>query len=203
MSLPRDPISEKYIKNYDVDDSPPCDITMFKSVIGKLLQHVDYRIDIAFAVSNISHRTASPRVKDLDALMYIIHYLYATRDLGLILRVGDHQSNKVIVKLRGYADYSHACHSNGKGQYSLCFDLVDTSAENSSNPLSRVFNTGMFYFKTWMAPTVDLASTEGECGVIVEAVKDSILFVGCLEEMHQTQLKPVPIYNDNQSSILL
>jgi len=203
MSLPHDPISDKYIKNYNIDDSPLCDSTMFKSVIGKLLQHVDYRIDIAFAVSKISHRTASPRVKDLEALMYIIHYLYSTRDLGLILRAGDHESAKVIVQLRGYADYSHACHSNGKGQYTLCFDLVDASAESISNPLRRVLNTGMFYFKTWMAPTVDLASTEGECGVIVEAVKDAILLGGCLEEMHQTQMTPVPLYNDNQSSITL
>jgi hypothetical protein len=68
-------------------------------------------------------------------------------------------------------------------------------------PMERVYNTGMFYFKSWMAPTVDLSSCEGECGTIVEAVKDSILLRVCCEEMHQDQLVPFPDYNDNQSSI--
>ena len=203
MSIPRDPMSDKYIKSFDLDDSPPCDISEFKSAMGILVQHVDYRLDIAFPVSKIGHRAANPRVKDMDALLYIIHYLYGTRDLGLKLRAGDKESAKIVVQLRAYADYSHACHGNGKGQYTICFDLVDAARQAITTPMERVYNTGMFYFKSWMAPTVDLSSCEGECGTIVEAVKDSILLQGCLEEMHQHQLAPTPVYNDNQSSITL
>jgi hypothetical protein len=203
MSIPQDPMSEKYIKNFDLDDSPPCDISEFKSAMGMLVQHVDYRLDIAFPVSKIGHRASNPRVKDMDALLYIIHYLYGTRDLGLRLRAGDKESAKIVVQLRAYADYSHACHGNGKGQYTVCFDLVDAARQAVVTPMERVYNTGMFYFKSWMAPTVDLSSCEGECGTIVEAVKDSILLQGCLEEMHQHQLAPTPVYNDNQSSITL
>ena len=65
--------------------------------------------------------------------------------------------------------------------------------------MERVYNTAMFYFKSRMAPTDDLSSSEGECGTIVEAV----LPQGCHEEMHQHQLAPTPVYNDNQSSITL
>ena len=116
ISIPIDPISEKYVKNFDIDDSPLVDVSLFKSALGMLIQHVDYRIDIAFAISKISHKSASPRQKDMDALLYVIHYLYGTRNLGLRLLPGDKQSAKIIVQLRGYADYSHACHSNCKGQ---------------------------------------------------------------------------------------
>ena len=64
--------------------------------------------------------------------------------------------------------------------------------------MERVYNTGIFYFNSWMAPTVDLSS----CGdIIVEAVKDSFLLHVCCEEMHQDQLVLIPDYNDNQSSI--
>ena len=139
----------------------------------------------------------------MNALLYEMHYLYGTLDLGLRLISGDRQSAKFVVQLRGNADYSHACHNNGKGQYSICFNLVDASISTLLHPLPRVYQTGMFYFKTWMAPRVDLGTAEGEGGTIVECVKDVILLTGCLEDMHQTQLDPVPIYNDNKSTITL
>ena len=45
---------------YNLDDSPPCDISEFKSAMGMLVQHVDYRLDIAFPVSKIGHSAANP-----------------------------------------------------------------------------------------------------------------------------------------------
>jgi len=53
--------------------------------------------------------------------------------------------------------------------------------------MDRVYNTGMSYFKSWMAPTVDLSSGEGECGTIVEAAQDSILLHICSAAMHPHQ----------------
>ena len=203
LTIPMDPMSEKYSKDFDLDDTLFEDVSLFKSAMGMLVQHVDYRVDIAFTVSKIGHQSASPRTKDMTAVIYLIHYLYGTRDLGLRLKSGDRGAAKIVVQLRAYADYSHACHSNGRGQYSVCFDLIDASIEPAIDSIRRIYQTGMFYAKTWMAPTVDLCTAEGECGAIVEAVKDCILLNGCLEEMHQTQLQPTPLYNDNKSSILL
>ena len=118
-------MSDKYSKGFDVEDSPACDISMFKSAMDMLVQHVDYRIIIAFVVSKISNRTANPREKDMQALVYIINYLYATRDLGLRLCAGDRASAEIIVRLQAFADYSHASHGNGRGQGTVCFNLVD------------------------------------------------------------------------------
>jgi len=83
------------------------------------------------------------------------------------------------------------------------FDLIDASIEPAIDSIRCIYQTGIFYAKTWMAPTVDLCTAEGECGAIVEAANDCILLNGCLEEMHRTELQPTPLYNDNKSSILL
>ena len=54
-----------------------------------------------------------------------------------------------------------------------------------------------------MAPTVDLATTEGEAGSLIECAKDAIFYRGILKELHQEQIKPTPLYGDNDSTILL
>jgi hypothetical protein len=61
----------------------------------------------------------------------------------------------------------------------------------------------MFYTKSFMAPTVDLSSCEGEIGAAVELTKDTIFFRGILCELHQEQMKPTPLYGDNNSAISL
>jgi hypothetical protein len=204
MTIPTFPMSESYIKNFDVDDSPLCDTKTFRSFHGALMQLVDCRPDIAFPIAKISQRQGSPRDKDLQALSYLLHYLYGTRDRGVILRRGDRESARTIVKLRGYSDMSLACHSNGKSHYCICFDLIDDVQESSfMNPLKKVYNTGMFYFKSLMAPTVDLNACEGEVGAMVELTKDAIFFNDILDELHQKQVKPTPLYNDNDASIML
>ena len=61
----------------------------------------------------------------------------------------------------------------------------------------------MFYYKSAIAKSVDLCTTEGECGTVVEAMKDVILYRGVLLELHQPQIEPTPVYNDNKSTITL
>jgi hypothetical protein len=46
----------------------------------------------------------------------------------------------------------------------------------------------MFYLKSFMAPTVDLSSCEGEIGAAIEMTKDTIFFRGVLKELGQEQL---------------
>ena len=104
------------------------------------------------------------------------------------------------MQLRGYADASYASHINGKSQYTACFDIVDAAVTPISDPLTRAFNTGMFYFRTWMAPTVDLNTCEAELGSYTELVKDGIYFRGMLDDMHLPQLQPTPMGNDNEAA---
>ena len=54
--------------------------------------------------------------------------------------------------------------------------------------------TGMFYFKSYMAPKFDLATAEGETGALIELAKDGIFYRGVLKKLHQEQVKPTPLY---------
>jgi hypothetical protein len=139
----------------------------------------------------------------MEALLNIVKLLYMTRDQGVILRPGDSKSAATLVRLRGYADCSYATHGNGKSHYSHCFDLVEENQHDDRSPLQKLFQTGMFYFKSYMAPTVDLTTAEGEAGALIECAKDAIFYRGVLQELHLQQVQPTPLYGDNDSTILL
>jgi len=71
MSIPRDPMSQTFCKSLDIEDSPTCDTTKFRALHGKLIQLIDYRPDIAFAVSKLSQRQCTLRVKDMEAQIFL------------------------------------------------------------------------------------------------------------------------------------
>lgn len=204
MSLPSDPMSLAYSKSFDIEDSPACNATSFRSMLGAIMQLTDCRPDISFTIAKIAQRQCSARDKDLSALMYLVHYLWATKEKGVVLRPSDQASGATFIKLRGYSDCSYACHGNGKSHYCYCFDLVDASESMmGTNPLKKIYNTGMFFFKSFMAPTLDLSSCQGETSTVVELTKDTIFYRGVLKELHQEQVQPTELYCDNNSTIML
>ena len=130
----------------------------------------------------------------------LLHFLWATKDQGLILRRADAASAATLVRLRGYGDCSFACHGNGKSHYCIGFDLVEESTHKETFPFQNVCQSGLFYLKSFMAPTVDLSSCQGEIGATVELAKDTIFYRGVLNELGQTQIAPTPLYGDNDSA---
>jgi hypothetical protein len=204
-SAPKEPMQTGYLKNFAKDDSPVCDQKEFRSMLGAAMQLTDVRPDIAFAISKISQRQCNPRVKDREALVYLLNYLYFTKDRGVILRRSQLDKGAAWVKLRGFSDCSYACHDNGKSQYCVCFDLVD-GREHLDDKVPYGAGsacTGMFQLKSFMAPTVDLSSCEGEIGASVELTKDTIFYRGILQELGQGQMEPTPLYGDNDSTMSL
>ena len=215
ISAPRGLMQLSYLKNFDKDDSPPVPATELRSMLGMIQQMIDVRPDICFAVSKIAQRQASPRVKDVDALLYMIHFLFATRSSGVSLRRSDKCQADLLLTLRAFADCSHNCHGNGKSHYGFCFDLVDSNTMGPLGPEGPQYDpnfygeegprldTGMFFSKSVMASTVDLQSCEGEIGTTVESTKDVILLRGVLNELHQFQVRATPLFGDNASTIKL
>ena len=200
MSLPKDPMRESYIKSFDLDDSSPTDTKEFRSMLGAVMQLTDCRPDIAFPIAKIAQRQCSPRIKDQEALLFLLHYLWGTRDVGLILRRGDSATAVSLVRLRGFTDCSFACHGNGKSHYGIGFDLVEDVTHCELNPFSNAVNSGLFYAKSFMAPNVDLSSCQGETCATVELAKDAIFYRGILQELGQRQVQPTPLYGDNDSA---
>ena len=200
ISAPKDPMRTEYSKEFDIDNSPSCDVKEFRSVLGAVMQLTDCRPDIAFTIAKISQRQCSPRVKDMEALQFLIHYLWFTRDLGVILRRSDTASATTLVRLRGFTDCSFSCHGNGKSHYCIGFDLIDDATHNEQQPFNSVKNTGLFQLKSFMAPNVDLSSCQGEIGSTVELAKDTVFYRGVLTELGQKQLHPTPLYGDNDAT---
>jgi len=161
---------------------------------------LEVRPDIAFALSKTGQQQ-NPTTDDYEALIYMTHYLYGTRYLGICLKKGQGNETEIFVKLRGYADAAYAIHCDergqGKSQYCECFELIEVGQGESEE------STGTFYFKSTRAPTVDLCSAESEMGSTVEATKTAVMLHGILQELNQTTYEPVEIFNDNQNNILL
>ena len=85
---PRGPMQQTYFQAFDKDDSPAASTTDFHSMLGMVQQMMDIRQDVCFAVVKLAQRPAAPREKDIEALFYLLHYLYATLSSGLVLHRG-------------------------------------------------------------------------------------------------------------------
>ena len=77
---------------------------------------------------------------------------------------------------------------------------MEESTHKETFPFQNVCQSGLFYLKSFMAPTVDLSSCQGEIGATVELAKDTIFYRGVLSELGQTQIAPTPLYGDNDSA---
>jgi len=199
--LPSVPITSEYIKNIG-NPSPDCNVQQFLSLNGLLIQLIDVRPDIAFALSKISQKQKHPSERDYQALIYLTHYLWNKQNWGIHLQPNRSNQANTIIKLRGYADAAFAVHceenGSGKSQYTECFDLI---AEDDIDDAEN--STGMFYFRSINPSTVDLCPAEAEMGATVETTKTAVMLKGLLQELKQTTTKAVEIYNDNQPNILL
>ena len=123
-SPPRGPMQQTYLQAFDKDDSPAASTTDFRSMLGMVQQMMDVRPDVCFAVVKLAQRQADPREKDIEALLYLIHYLYATRSSGVVLRRGNQGMANILLQLRAYTDCSFGCHGNGKSHYGYCNILL-------------------------------------------------------------------------------
>ena len=81
--IPEEPITDIYIKTFELEAPMMSDPTEFRSLLGALQQLIDSRPDMCFSLSKIAQRTQSPRDKDYMALMHVVQYLYGTMDKGL------------------------------------------------------------------------------------------------------------------------
>ena len=192
-------------KNYEQvrkGDFQACDTTEYLSLLGALQQLIDVRPDIMDAVGTAATFNHKCNTEDMKALIRIAKYLWVTQDLGLILRVGGKMTERHFVFLRGYADASYASMQDGRSKFAYSFDLIALEeGEDEPVPHNLAENTGHFHTKRKTGDTTALSSFDSEHTAVAEATKTAILFRGVLEEMHQKQFRPTPIFNDNKSTI--
>jgi hypothetical protein len=188
-----------------------CDKTKYQELCGSLIQIIDVRPDIKFALSRCAQRTQHHLKSDMKALLRIVLYLKGTEELGIRLQPGNHQYGSTYVMLRGYADASYANEPGSRSMYSVSYDLLpvplewhklcrDEVLKSSSDTTPQ---TGHFTSRNSTIQDVSLSSTDAEIYALTEAMKDVLFFRGVLGELHQPQLQPTVIFNDNQSAMTL
>ena len=151
----------------------------FQSVIGSLLYiMLGTCPDIAYAVTHLLQFSANPSKEHLDKALYICYYLVETRDYALIY------DGTVDQRLEGYTD-----------------------ANWGSNPTTRCFTTGFFFFlakgiisqRSRAQKTVALSSTEAEYMALSDGSQQATLF----QKELGYNLGPILLARDNQGSIFM
>jgi hypothetical protein len=201
-TLPNTLMTEVYAKMHAHDDSPVIEKKPYQELLGSLIQLIDVRPDISYAVSKLAQRTQDCREEDWKAMLRVVLYLRKTQELGLTLTAGNSAAAQLVVRLRGHADAAYACLHDGRSQYSYGFDLIPTSALNTEEECLPA-PTGLFHVRVMAGKTINLSSTDAELCATIECVKTTIMLRGVLAELHQPQLTPTVLFNDNKSAITL
>lgn len=140
------------------------------------------RPDILFAVTVLATHSANPTNHLIAQAMKVVKYLAGTRDVGL------HIDGRRPIQPRIYADASHALHSTGHGQGGIMITL-------GSSPI---------YCRSYKLKNITRSSSESELVTLEEASTYAVWLKHLLQELDQTlEIKAIPIYQDNLSTIII
>jgi hypothetical protein len=139
------------------------------------------RLDVAFAVSQLSRVCHCPRQRHLAAAERVVSYLAGTADYGLHF-------------------------SRGEGQHLECF--VDA---NYSNDTSKKSMTGFMlmvggapiYWQSRKQDRITTSTCDSESQAILTAVQYVEACRDVLEELGLIQTTPTPVLNDNSAAVKL
>ena len=118
----------------------------YMKVLGDLIWFLKVRYDINSAVVRLATRAQSPTVKDWEAIMRVVRYLFHTRHLGAVISKGAGANNTDITRLYCWVDAAYNCHNDSKSHSGYCFSL------NSD------VNSGMFYVRSMKQSNIALSS---------------------------------------------
>jgi hypothetical protein len=181
------PKSTPMVATYDEllqDDSPPCDRSVYRRLLGMVMFLLRTRPDISYAVTRLATRTSTATDKDMTALLRLIRYLKGTSHLELVFSRGPN-----VPILFGYADASYINHPDGKSHTGTCVGFGPHS--------------GMFHYRSVKQKTTALSSAEAEVSAATELTKDVVHLRDLLDELGFTQSHPTPLLVDNKSLITL
>ena len=174
------------------DDAPACDKSQFQTLLGMLIFVLRSRPDVAYAVNRLATRTKDPgpTTKDYEALKRVVRYLKTTAHLELVYAANCQAAADAIFTLYAWSDAAYLAHRDSKSHTGICYSYGDEY-------------TGKLYSASQKQKTFTLSSTESETYAATEAAKDIIFFRSILAELGFPQIKPTPLYVDNQSAITL
>lgn len=155
---------------------------VFRSVLQQVAYFRDTRPEISVAVGHLQRQANSPLDQDLRDLGHLLRYLNAAPDWPLVYQPKD-------LQLRAWADGAFANHADSRST----FGLVVTLGGEKNAPIVT---------KSGTVKTILRSATETEINSVNEASSEALWAYDLLTELGFPQ-KPIPIYQDNESCILM
>jgi len=156
------------------------DPTMFRQLVGSLNYLTITRLDISFAVQQVSQFMQTPRHLHLAAVRRIIRYLRGSLGRGLFFPTNS------LLRLVAYSDADWAgCPDTRRSVTCWCMFLGDSLISWKSKKQARVSKS----------------STESEYRAMSTACSEIVWLRGLLAELGFPQADSTPLHADNTSAI--
>jgi hypothetical protein len=191
----------------EMSKAPYCE---YRSLVGSVMYlNAATRPDTAFAVAQLTTAMDNPGKAHWNELMVLLRYLKGTKTKGIVYRrdpklpgrerpmnVGEMEEGRRehVVRMEeslgsqaiGFADSDYA--RNDQDRRSVSGYIV-------------YVNGGPVAWKCKAQKHVALSTMEAEIDAATELSKEAVFTRALLEEMGVSQIRPMPIYSDNQAAL--
>jgi hypothetical protein len=179
QSIRTNPMNINYITSAQASDL--CNKHDYLSLVMSLMYLARFtRPDILFSVTYLATKCDSPTLYDMNAAYHIIQYLRSTGNYA-------YRFSGYDIKLSVYIDASHGLHTDMKGHSAIIITL----------------GTAPIMTRSAKQKIVALHSTDAEMIAMVDGLTYVIWIRLLLSELLFEIDKPIPVYQDNMSAILL
>ena len=177
-------LEESFPQNSTSEDDmylPPEQIQRYMQIVGSLVWISGIRYDISFAVLYLSWHTKQPRKHHLNMALYVVTYLYYTKDVPLVL------GGKSDISLTTYTDSSLA---TGPKRRSISGQL--TKLNESS---------GAIHVKSHATESTCMSTFESELSALTDGMKTALYLQHLLSSLNTDIAMPATIYADNKAML--
>jgi hypothetical protein len=165
---------------FDCIGEPAFDLNFnYRSVVGKLNYLAQTaRANIMYATHQTAKYSSDPRTSHGETVLYLIHYLKKTRDLGLLFKP---DPNK---------DFECYCDADFSGLCNRAFTPVDPSTSKSRSGWIIFYVGCPISWASKLLSQVALYTTKAEEYITMsQALRDVIPNMGLLQEMREQDFK--------------
>jgi hypothetical protein len=163
-------------------NSPAADKKAYLSLVMSLMYIARFtRPDIQFVTSFLATKSSNPTQEDEAKLKRVLKYLAGTRHQGLRYKA----KTKFIPSIA--ADASHHLYDTGHGQMGMIIS-------NGSSPVAH---------RSVKIKMITRSSSESELCALEEASTYAVWYSLLLSNMGLDNTKPITIYQDNKSAIVM
>lgn len=160
---------------------PKEQIKKYMQIVGCLVWISGIRYDISFSVLYLSWHTKQPRKHHLTMSLYVVAYLFYTKDIPLVL------GGKGDISLTTYTDSSLA---TGPKRRSISGQLTKLHE-----------NSGAIHVKSHATQSTCMSTFESELAALTDGMKTALYLQHLLTSLNTDITIPATIYADNKAML--